>query len=119
MAAAAYLNPLADRLDRRVRATRFDWARSGARPFAVDALWPARLAHDVRQRLEVVGSLPGRVPRQPYDIPASRHDQPGRVLLAQVITVRLDVCRQRSEHGRGVAVHVRERVDGRLLARGT
>jgi hypothetical protein len=33
--------------------------------------------------------------------------------------VRVDVDRKRSENGRRVLVHVRERVDGRLLARGT
>ena len=77
------------------------------------------LADDVRQRLKVVGPFLRRVRRQPDHVPAARHDQPGGVHLAQVLAVRFDVGRERPEHGRGVAVHVRERVDGRLLARGT
>ena len=77
------------------------------------------LADDVRQRLQVVGTLLGGIGGQSQHIPAARHDQPGCVFLAQVVTVRLDIGRKRPEHGRGVAVHVRERVDGGLLARGT
>jgi hypothetical protein len=78
-----------------------------------------RFAHDVRERFKVVSALLGGIPRQADHVPAARDDETCGVLLAQVIAVRFLICRQRPENGRGVAVHVRERVDGRLLARST
>jgi len=83
------------------------------------ALSPAHVTNDIGQCLKVVGALLGRVRRQPDHVPAARHHQAGRVHLAQVPRVGVGVSRKRTEHGRRVLVHVRERVDGRLLARGT
>jgi|SRR5580693_7218199 hypothetical protein len=77
-----------------------------------------RLHHRVRQCLEVIGAVAIRIGWQPHDIPAARRGQPGRMLLAQVIAVRLHVRGQRAEHRGGVAVDVGQRVDGRVLARG-
>src|SRR5581483_799237 len=77
--------------------------------------------HDrVREGLQVV--FPGLdvvgVDRQPHHVPAARRGQPGGVLLAQVVTVRLDIRGQRPEYRGRFAVHVRQRVNGRMLARG-
>ena len=60
----------------------------------------------------------GRVRGQPDHVPAARRGQPGGVLLAQVIAVRLDVRGQRAEHRGRVAVHVGQRVHRRMLACG-
>jgi hypothetical protein len=78
-----------------------------------------RLTNHVRERLKVVGTLLGRVSRQAHHVPAARNDETRRVLLTQVVAVRLYIRGKRTEHSRGVTVHVRERVDGRLLARST
>ena len=80
---------------------------------------PPHLTDDVRNRLKIIGPFLSRVGRQPDHVPAARHHQPGGMHLAQVPRVGVDVTRERAEYGRGVLVHVRERVDGRLLARGT
>jgi hypothetical protein len=53
-------------------------ARLGTAPLATGR------ADNVRQRLEVVGSLLHRVWRQPNHVPATRDHQPGRVHLAQI-----------------------------------
>jgi hypothetical protein len=116
MAASAHLNALANGFGGGL--PRGASRRAGTRRLA-GPIGTAGLADDVRQRLEVVGPFPGRVGRQFHHVPAARRDQPGGVLLAQVITVRLNIGREWPEHGRRVTVHVRERVDGRLLARGT
>lgn len=79
----------------------------------------SRFPDDIRERLKVVSAFLRWISRQAHHIPATGHDKPRRVLLAQVVAVRFLVRGQRPEHGRGVAVHVRERVDGRLLARST
>ncbi len=57
------------------------------------------------------------VDREADDFPAARRGQPVSVRRAQVIAVRLHVRGEWPEHGRGVAVHVRERVDRGMLAR--
>src|SRR5262245_41454914 len=49
------------------------------------------LHHRVRERFEVIGAILDRFHRQPHHVPAARCDQPGGVLLAQVVAVRLDV----------------------------
>src|SRR5579875_15419 len=116
MAAAAHLDALADGFGGGLA---LGVPRLGGTRRLAGVPGAAGLADDVRQRLNVLGPFPGGILRQPYPVPPARHDEPGGVLLAQVVTVRLDVCRERPEHGRRVAVHVRERVDGRLLARGT
>jgi hypothetical protein len=124
VAAAADLDALAYRFGDLVVGTRVALvpggrlARTGMRNSA-GAVRAASLADYVREGLQVVGTLLRRVRRQAHHVPAARHDEPGGVLLAQVITVRLNICGKRPEHRRGVAVHVRERVDGRLLARST
>src|SRR6266567_2821712 len=76
------------------------------------------LHHRVRERFQVIGAVLGRFHGQPHHVPAARRGQPGGVLFAQVVAVRLDIGRQRPEHRGGVAVHVRQRVDGRMLACG-
>ena len=98
MAPAAYFNALASRLGRRAR------CRS--------------LADRVGQRFQVVGhrGLVRLADREPYHLPAERSRHPVRVPGAQVIAVRLDEGRQRSEDGRRVAVDVGKRVQSGLLA---
>jgi len=139
--ATAHLNTLADRLGlrgtRRARAARgpcvSDWPGFRSTPCFRSApcfgggtrAWPGpvnshpRLTDDVGDRLKVVQALLLRASRQPHDVPAARRDEPGRMLLAQVVRVWLLVGGQRPEDGRRVPVHERERVDGRLLARRT
>src|SRR3984885_13778372 len=101
MAAAAHLDPLADGL-------------------RVAALPRLGLHDRVGQRLQVIFPLPGRlgIDRQAHHIPASRGDQPGSVLLTQVVAVRLYIRGQRAEYSGGIPVHVGQRVNGRMLARG-
>src|SRR5580692_7924063 len=76
------------------------------------------LHHRVGQRFQVIGALLGRVHGQPDHVPAARRGQPGGVLFAQVIAVRLDVRGQRAEDRGRVAVHVGQRVYRRMLACG-
>lgn len=80
-----------------------------------------RLAYGVGERFEVVvRRLTGiGVGRKPQDVPAPRRGQPLGVELAQVITVRLGVYRQRAENGRLIGVHVRQRGDGLARAGST
>jgi hypothetical protein len=102
----AYLNALPYWLDRRgtgrTRALAVHRARIGRRTglrFPAVA-GGAGLADDVGDGLEVVGPLLLRAWPQAHHIPAARRDEPGGVLLAQVIRVRLHVGRQRPEDGR-------------------
>src|SRR5262249_2363133 len=48
----------------------------------------AGLHHRVGQRFQVIGAVLDRLHRQPHHVPAARRDQPGGVLLAQVVAVR-------------------------------
>src|SRR5215469_14643092 len=76
------------------------------------------LAHRVGQRLQVIGGrLLAWPERQPDDVPASWGGQPVGVRTAEVITVRLDVGCERSEHGGGIPVYVGQRADSVPLAR--
>src|SRR6266516_587331 len=77
-----------------------------------------RLPDSVGQRLQVIGFLLGRPGREPDHIPAAGNSQPVGVRCAQVVAVRLHVAGQRAEHGGGVAVHVGQRVERDLFARG-
>lgn len=83
---------------------------------------PGCLAHGVGERLEVVAAAgPGDVgvlALVPDDLPAARGGQAVRVLLAQVVAVRLGVDGQRADHRRPVGVDVGERGDSREGARG-
>jgi hypothetical protein len=134
VAAAADLHALADRLSGRSPLSRVRLPRvllphralpgRPYRPYRAALgggcpLGAANVADDVRQRLKVVGALLRWVWREPDHVPATRHDEPRGVHLAEVPRVRIDIDRERPEYGCRVFVHVRERVDGRLLARGT
>src|SRR5690606_23217865 len=57
------------------------------------------LADRLGQRHEVVGGQLG-VRREAHDVPAAGRGEPGGVLLAQVVGVRLGVGRQRSQYTR-------------------
>src|SRR5579875_636346 len=114
--AAPHLDALADRL-RRGRPERTLAAPAG-RTGRAGRLAPRRLPDGVGQRLEVIDALLHRVTGQPDHVPAPGHGQPLGMLGAQVVAVRLHVRGQRAQHGRGVAVHVGERVDGGLPACG-
>jgi len=121
VAATANLDTLADRLRRGGSSRPRGLARLSHRT-RLGRGGPVRasyVADDVRERLEVIGALLRGVGRQPHHVPPARHHEPRGVHLAQVPRMRVDVPRERAENGRGVLVHVRERVDGRLLARGT
>lgn len=77
-------------------------------------------AHGVSQRFQVVSDRFLAWPqRQPDDIPASWRGKPVGVGTAEVVAVRLDVGRQRSEDRRGIPVYVGERADGVPFARRT
>src|ERR1700761_7926688 len=102
VAAPAHLHALPDRLGPR-------------RPLA---LLLGNLPYRVGQSLQVVHALLHGVAGQPDHVPAAGHGQPLSVLGAQVVAVRLDVSSQRPQHRGGVAVDVRERVDGGLPACG-
>ena len=93
--------------------------RSSRRPGAL-GLGAGRLADGVGQCLEVVGVRDRRreVADVPHDLPAARHRQAHRVLLAQVVGVRLGVGRQRADHGGEVGVGVGQRGHGRSRAPG-
>src|SRR5690606_14769018 len=87
---------------------------------ALRSLGAGRLAHRVGQRLQVVAARPaGAVGGQPDDLPAARGGAPLGVHRAQVVAVRLDIGRERTEHGRGVGVDIGEREDCWLSARGS
>ena len=77
-----------------------------------------RCRHRLRQRLEVVRGGDGlfRVRVHVHDSPATWHRQPIHVLRTQVISVRLDVGRQRPEHSRRLSVGVGEGRDRRRRA---
>jgi len=64
------------------------------------------------------GVLLGVLGLVPYDLPPPRSGEPGRVLLAQVVAVRLGMHRQRPHDGCPVGVDVGERRDGGEGARG-
>jgi hypothetical protein len=77
-----------------------------------------RLAHRVGERFKIIRwrFLLGLGQRQPDDIPPARRGHPVGVPGAQVVAVRFDEGRQRSEHGSRVAVHVGQRVERSLPA---
>ena len=77
-----------------------------------------RCRHRLRQRLEVVRRGDGLlgVGVHVHDSPATWHRQPIHVLRTQVISVRLDVGRQRPEHSRRLSVGVGEGRDRRRRA---
>ena len=87
---------------------RLPFDRRGA--VAVVGLDPGRLPDRIGQRLEVVGvrDRRGELAFVADDLPAPRHGQTQRVLLAQVVGVRLGERGQRADDGGGVRVHVGE-----------
>lgn len=61
------------------------------------------LTNRIGQRLEVVRTRPGRHPtvlELAQDLPPQRRGEPGGVSLAEVIAVRLGVCRERPDDRR-------------------
>src|SRR5690606_10334509 len=75
-------------------------------------------AYRVGECLQVVGGRLGGLVGQAHDLPPAGRGEPLGMLGAQVVTVRLRVRRERTEHGGRVGVNVREREDGRLTAGG-
>lgn len=59
-----------------------------------------RLAHGVRKRQQVIrrGAVVGRVSREPDHLPPARCGHPLAMAVAEVVAVRLGVCRQRAEN---------------------
>jgi hypothetical protein len=85
----------------------------------IDDLGFGCLPYRVRQREQIVsaGYRHPRVSGQANHLPAPWDAQVFRVLLAQVVGVRLGVCRQRTQHGGAVGVHVGQRRDDGACAR--
>ena len=99
MSAAAYLDSLAGGLRGRARRRGF--------------------ADGVGQRLQIVclSGLVNRLAEGETDhVPPTRSSHPVRMPGAQVIAMRLDERRERAEDSGRVAVDVRQRVQGHLLA---
>src|SRR5690242_14793982 len=78
------------------------------------------LSDRVGQRLEIVGADRRRtgLAVEPHDLPATRGGELRRVVLAQVVGVRLGVGGERADDGGRVGVDVGERGDGGATARG-
>ncbi len=98
MTAAAHFDPLPDGLFGGLRASGFP--------------------HRIRQCLQVVVSGLRLFHGQPDYFPSQRCGQPLGVRRTQVVAVRLDVGRERPEHGSRVTVDIGEGANGRLLAGG-
>lgn len=81
----------------------------------------SRFAHRLGQSNKIVAARPCWlvVDSEAHNLPTTRRGEASRVRGAQVVTVRLGVGREWTDHGRGVCVDIRERGDSWLGARGT